>query len=251
MTIDEILNEDVFIEQAKQKAANAIKKQSEYNEYCRVKNLKPSERLEENMKYINTSVLNKMLWEEFDFDVFKKKIAVDSMYFNCLMENIDPSNKHVLNGMMNQYFKNICAIYKEVDLKPAFYKNVDQTILSESVEDSSLKIKGVINEFLNTNFYKKSPSKQVETLLTESVVNDIKKYVTKGIELEEATKVSTKKELVKKLLTEIAFPFSISTKIRRLQEGSDDTFDTVNLNNLMESFDNKVDKLATIISVAV
>lgn len=251
MTIEEILNEESFVEYAKKSASDAIKKQQEYNEYSRVKNMKASERLEENIKYINTGVLNKMLWEEFDMNIFKNKIAVDSLYLNCLLENIDPSNRDILNEMFSSYFKDICSVYKEIDLKPAFYKNIDQTILNENKEESDTKIKGVINEFLNRNFYKKTPTKKAETLLTESVTNDIKKYVCRGIPLKEATEVSTKKELVKRLLTEIAFPFSISTKIHRLQEGNDETFDCVRLNNLMESFDNKVDKLATIISVAV
>lgn len=250
MLINEILTEEDFVEHARKVASESIKKQAEFDEFQRLKNRKASERLVENFNYINTGVLNKMIWEEFDFNVFKNKISVDSLYLNCLMENIDSSNREILNEMMSQYFKNICAIYKNIDLQPAFYKNIDQNILNESREDVDLKIRKTINEFLNTNFYKKGPSKQFE-LLTENVISDIKKYVVKGIELKEATEVSTKKELIKRLLTEIAFPFSIKMKIKRLQEGNDDTFDTVELNDLMENFENKVDKLATIISVAV
>ena len=175
------------------------------------------------------------------------------MYLEQLFQKMDDQYSEPIHEALSKYFKNIREIYEFVNIKPEIYGvNIDFTILEESTEKKNEKMSNVIYEFLDRNFYSLSPEKRQDKYLENSKELS-KKLISEGTKPEEALEFSIKTLIMDDLITKIAFPFSVWSRIKYLTESADYgiVFDQGALINLVDSFEEKTNSLAKIVSTVI
>lgn len=193
------------------------------------------------------------LFEEYESGTFEKKLKVDLMYYNQLLENLDENIKPQVEKLFSNMYKTVNSIYEFINIKPEIYGNgVNETILEDSYEHSRKKVSKVIYEYLDRSFYSLELEKRKDLYL-EGSMETAKKLITEGNDIEESIAFSVKTLVMEGLLKKIAFPFTINSRINYLLEDESYAviFEQDKLRELVDSFNNQVKKASKIISVCV
>lgn len=204
----------------------------------------------ENWKKVDKG---RRLFEEYESGTFEKKLKIDLMYYNQLLENLDENIKPQVEKLFSNMYKTVNAIYEFINIKPEIYGNgVNETILEDSYEHSRKKVSKVIYEYLDRSFYSLEPEKRKEIYL-ENSMETAKKLITEGNDIEESIAFSVKTLVMEGLLKKISFPFTINSRINYLLEDESYAviFEQDKLRKLVDSFDSQVKKASKIISACV
>lgn len=193
------------------------------------------------------------LFEAYDMLFWEGKVKVDMLYFDQLLQKLEESDD--IYKALGTYFKNIREIYEFVNLKPEIYgksKGIDFAILEESNEMRKQKLSKVIFEYLDNSFYSLSPEQRQDRYL-ESSKELSKTLISEGVNPDEAIAFSTKVSIIENLLTKVAFPFSVGSRINFLMESEDYrvVFDQAALVDLMDSFRTKVHLLSKVVAAVI
>jgi hypothetical protein len=234
--------------QIMQETKGALSKIKEYN-----KSNPKIDLLTEMHTIIKRADKGKDFFEPYDITACETKMKVDLMYYNQLMQNLDESITFNVEKAISTLYRNIKDIYEFINIKPEIYgKNINETILEDSVENSHRKLSKVIFEFLDKQFYSLDPKDRVTKYLEES--RDLsKKLISEGTAPEDAIAFSVKAVVMESLLTKVAFPFSAWGRIQHLTESVEygKVFDQPKLLDLVESFKNKVFSMSKIVSTTI
>jgi len=190
-------------------------------------------------------------FEPYDALLWEGKVKVDMLYFDQFLQKLDESD--ALYAALGSYFKNIRQIYEFVNLKPEIYgKGLTFEILEKSNEVQRQALSTIIYEYFDKNFYSLSPDQRSHRYL-ETSREFAKTLISEGANPEEAITFSTKSNIVESLLTKIAFPFAVKSRIDYLLESADyrKVFDQEALIELVNSFDKKVQAIAKVVAAVV
>jgi len=191
------------------------------------------------------------LYEEYDEVAFERKLRIESLFFEHLFESLDNSELK-LSEALGSFYKTVREIYEMINIEPESFKQLNQSILTESISDQHDIFTKLITEHLESKFFSLSAEKRTAKYLNES-----KEYATKliseGVEPEEALKHAIKTSVMESLIHDIAFTKPIQYRIKHLLEDEDygKVFDQDQLANLWGTFKNKAHNLSRIVSLAV
>jgi len=192
-------------------------------------------------------------FEQYDALIWEGKVKVDMLYYDQLFQKLDESQIIPLQDALGAYFKNIRQIYEYVNLKPEIYGNgVNETILEMSNEQCRQKLSNVIYEYLDKNFYVLNIDARQSKYLGESR-ELAKTLISEGVDPDEAITFAVKTAVMENLITKIAFPFSVWSRIKYLTESNDyrEVFDQDSLINLVETFENKVHSISKVVAAVI
>lgn len=192
-------------------------------------------------------------FEPYDSLIWEGKVKVDMLYYDQLLQKLDESIIESLQSALGNYFKNIRQIYEHVNLKPEVYgKGINETILEMSNEQCQQKLSEVIYEYLDKNFYNLNVDVRKSKYQEESR-ELAKTLISEGVDPDEAITFSVKTAVMETLLTKIAFPFSVWSRIKYLSDSNDykQVFDQETLINLVEGFENKVHSISKVVAAVI
>lgn len=193
-----------------------------------------------------------LVFQEFDESKFNEKIKLDTVIYNKLFENVDSVSKESVSQLISEMVTTVRDIYKFINIEPKLlgFKNIDsgesQTVL---VNEAS----NIINNYFNREYYSLSRSEK-DHKYKESVINLARTIVVEeSVDPKDALTHSYKAVVVENLIHSVNFPYIIKHKINEVFEDNlyNDFFDVDELSKLMESFNDKVKKLARIASVVI
>lgn len=210
----------------------------------------PLKVLSENLQNI---YMGQDFFDPYDGLVWEGKVKVDMLYYDQLLQKLDEASVESLQTALGSYFRNIRQIYEFVNLKPEVYgKGIDFTILEMSNEQCKQKLSNVIYEYLDNNFYKLQPELRQMKYQEESR-ELAKTLISEGVDAEEAISFAIKTTVMENLLTKIAFPFAVWSRIQYLTESDDyrEVFDQDSLIGLVESFKEKTHAMAKIVAAVI
>lgn len=190
------------------------------------------------------------LYESYDPAKFETKARVDLLFFEHLFQNL-PNIKY-MEEMVGNLYRTVKTLYEVVNMKPENYKGLSSNILVESVDNQKKAFSKIISEHINNKYYKYDSKTRQEKYLEES-----QEYATylieKGMESEEAIKLSVKACLMESLLKNIAMPNFVQKRIKYLCEDADygKVFDQEYLKNLWTSFNTQIKDMSKIFAAAI
>ena len=144
-------------------------------------------------------------------------------------------------------------IYEFINIQPEVYgQNIGFDILEESDEVIKRRLSNVIYETLDKYFFSLSIDERKNRYLEES--RELSKELIKdGATPDDAITFAVKTVVMETILTDIAFPFSVATRISTLMESSDyaEIFDQDKLIDLVNVFETKIYNIAKIICTVI
>jgi hypothetical protein len=195
----------------------------------------------------------KAYYKEYDQQVFEHKATVDLFYYSLLLKNLDEQYSDPVHKKLTETYKVVKAIYEFVNLQPEFFgKGINGKILEESIDNTNKKLKEVLLETIDKQFYQLTPEQRTrkygakakrlaETILTEN--DDIK----------ESIQYSIKTCIVEDLLLKIAFPKTTWNRVQYLVESEQfgKVFDQQKLIELTEELEQDINILAKYICTCI
>lgn len=192
------------------------------------------------------------LYEEYDPATFENKLRVDSLFYEHILSKL-PDSVYGLEEAIASYYRTVRNLYEMINIKPASYRALSSNILMESISDQGKKFEQVVMEHLN-NYYYKLPLEKRKTKYLEAAKPFAKDLMeNSGAELDEAIALSVKAVILESLVSNIAIPRSIQSRIKYLCEDADygKVFDQDKLKYLWESFKDKSKNLAKIVAISI
>jgi len=193
----------------------------------------------------------KNLYEEYSETNFNHKSKIDLLYYNQLLENLNPELIDKVSQLLISNIKNIKNIYESINTNSEYFgkHNIDSNILDESIEVQHKAISKTIYEFLNNKFYKLTPEEREKKYLP-LCLEECKSLISEGIESDVATQFSIKRHLITELLDNIAFPAGIKHRLNYLLESKSygQIFDQEKLKELYTTYqllNNDISKVIT------
>ena len=200
---------------------------------------------------LNKASVGSEFFEAYDPLIWEGKVKVDMLYFEQFLQKMEETEN--LTAVLGFYFKNIRQIYEFVNLKPEIYgKGITFELLEKSNEAQQQLLSSVIYEYFDKMFYSLTPEQRTSKYLEKS--RELSKtLISEGVTPEGAIAYSTKVAIVEDLLTKIAFPFAVKSRIDYLIESDDyrKVFDQEALVDLADSFTRKVHNVAKIVAAVV
>jgi hypothetical protein len=210
----------------------------------------PLQMISESLQSVN---MGQNFFEPYDTLIWEGKVRVDMLYYDQLLQKLDETTVIPLQSALGAYFRNIREIYEFVNLRPEVYgKGVDFSILEMNNEQCKMKLSNVIYEYLDNKFYSLTPESRQKKYQDQSHELS-KQLISEGVDADEAISFAIKTTIMEDLLTKIAFPFSVWSRIQYLTESNDyrEVFDQDSLISLVESFKNKVHAMAKIVATVI
>jgi hypothetical protein len=197
--------------------------------------------------------LGRGFYEPFDETIFEGKTAVDLLYYKHLFQNLDESYCKDVHELLAQTYRSVKEIYEFVNIKPETYgKDINTSILENSVEQVEKKLSKVLNETINNTFYKLTPEQRSNKYSTRSLPL-AKKLITEQNDPEESLQYSIKTCVMEDILTKIAFPGANWLRIKHLTESEDFglVFDQQKLVEIVENFEKQINRLSKYLAACV
>ncbi|MFW6247163.1 MAG: hypothetical protein ACOC22_03275 [bacterium] len=239
---------------------------NEHNEYYDImeETRKTYEKIQEDKKHKSRDLLlehkenwsrvdkGKDLFEEYDPEFFEKKMQVDMLFYEQLLEKLDENNKESVEELCGLLYKKVNKIYEFINVNPELYGGLTENIIEESVESKYKTVSKLIYEYLDNNFYNLSTEKRKEAFF-EASKEYAKKLIAEGNDINESIEYGTKVCVMEGLINKIAFPFAVNSRINYLLQDSDygAVFDQEELRDLVESFHKTSNNLARVIAACV
>ena len=218
------------------------------------KKFKSKDLLEEISESLETFDSGKDMYESYDIIDFEGKSNVDMLYYDQLLNKIEESEQiESIQTLLIDLTKNVKEVYEITNLKPEIYgRNIEISILEDSIETRSSKLSKRIYEYLDRHFYKLNPKQRKEKYFNESKVIS-KKLITEGVKPEEAIEYSVKTVVMENFLTNIAFPFSIWSRINYLTECKmySKVFDQQRLIETVDKAKDSIKRVAKIVAAVI
>ena len=136
------------------------------------KKFKSKDLLEEISESLETFDSGKDMYESYDIIDFEGKSNVDMLYYDQLLNKIEESEQiESIQTLLIDLTKNVKEVYEITNLKPEIYgRNIEISILEDSIETRSSKLSKRIYEYLDRHFYKLNPKQRKEKYFNESKV---------------------------------------------------------------------------------
>ena len=193
------------------------------------------------------------LFESYDRNSYKEKMKVDILFYEHLLKNLDSNYVKPVEDSLDSLYFSIRELYEFVNIKPqVFGKGINVNILNESISSANNKIHNAIYEHLDKTFYSLTPEQRcykyydIQKPLSFQLINE-------GTNVEDSITFAIKTTITEGLLKDIAFPFSVWSRITYLAEDADYSklFDRNKLLNLIENYLTKTHNLAKIIATCI
>ena len=190
------------------------------------------------------------LYEAYDPAKFETKTRVDLLFFEHLCQAL-PEIQNV-DKLIAGYYKTAKALYEMVNRKPLNHKMLGTGLLTESHEKQEETFAKILSEHMNNFYYRLAPEKRKEQYLSESQ-EYASTLIEKGMETDEAIRMSVKACLMESLIRNIAIPKSVQKYIKYLCEDEDygKVFDQDQLKALWETFNRQTKNMSKIFAAAV
>lgn len=224
--------------------------QEELEKIREYKNKKSIDKLKEIYESCKKYDFGSILYEQYDDLTFINKKNIDKMYYNILLTNLPNTMIESVDNAIELLYTTIEKIYEHINVKPELYgKDITFDLINESIVDSTEKIKSSINSFMKSNYYDLS-SQERENRYYEKHKQFAKQLIDENINIQEAIELSIKTNIIETLARNIAFPFSIWTRINHLMESHEYgiVFDQDELSDLVSVFENKLFNISKIIA---
>lgn len=224
--------------------------QEELEKIREYKNKKSIDKLREIYESCKKYDFGSELYEQYDDLTFVNKKNIDKMYYNILLTNLPNTMIESVDNAIESLYDTIEKIHEHINVKPELYgKNITFDLINESIVDSTEKIKSSINNFMKSNYYDLSPQER-ENRYYEKHKQFAKQLIDENINIQEAIELSIKTNIIETLTRNIAFPFSIWTRINHLMESHEYgiVFDQDELSDLVSVFENKLFNISKIIA---
>lgn len=195
----------------------------------------------------------KNLYEPYDDSIFESKVAIDLLYYKHLLNNLDESYYKDVHELLAQTYRSVKEIYEFVNIKPLIFgKDVDKTILENSIDEVDKKLSVVLNEVINTSFYNLTPDQRSEKY-GDRAIPLAKKLVSENNDMDESLQFSVKTCILEDVLVKIAFPGSNWLRVKHLSESEDFglVFDQQKLIDIVENFQKQASRLSKYLAVCV
>jgi hypothetical protein len=239
-----------------------FEKEKEYSEIARLALIKEQE-FKHNNKKINIlheaneklkkADFGKNLYRPYDELTFESKVTVDLLYYKHLLRNLDESYYKDVHELLAQTYRTVKDIYEFVNIEPEIFgRNIDKTILEQSIEKVEKKLSDVLTEVVNTSFYDLSAEKRAEKYSSRSLPL-AKRLINENNNPEESLKFSIKTCVMEDILTKIAFPKSNWLRVKYLSESEDFglIFDQQKLIGIVETFEKQINKMSKYLAACV
>lgn len=215
------------------------------------KNKEKPKTLEEQATEIKKKFRKSMnLYEEYDPAKFETKTRIDLLFFEHLCQGLPEVQR--IDTLVSNYYKTARALYEMVNRKPLNHKMLGTSLLTESHEKQEETFAKILSEHMNNFYYRLSPEKRREQYLSESQ-DYASTLIEKGMETDDAIRMSVKACLMESLIRNIAIPKSVQKYIKYLCEDEDygKVFDQDRLKALWESFNHQTKNMSKIFAAAV
>jgi len=192
-------------------------------------------------------------FEEYTSEIFENKMKIDLLYMDQLLQKLDNQQISEVEKLIGSIYKDVKPIYEIMNVKPEIYgKNINEALINESTELISTHLSKNINSFLAKNYYD-LPKEKKESLYYEKVKEESINLINENYNPKEIIEYSMKKCLMKDLVENICFPFSVRCRLDYLLEDDafGDIFDQEALQNHYDSFHNKLKNLSRIVAACV
>ena len=190
------------------------------------------------------------LYEAYDPAKFETKTRVDLLFFEHLCQGLPEVQK--IDTLVTNYYKTTRALYEMVNRKPLNHKMLGTSLLTESHEKQEETFAKILSEHMNNFYYRLAPEKRREQYLSESQ-EYASTLIEKGMETDDAIRMSVKACLMESLIRNIAIPKSVQKYIKYLCEDEEygKVFDQDQLKALWESFNRQTKNMSKIFAAAV
>ena len=235
-------HEKVFFE-----ARNTILEEKHFN------NLSKKNLLDEIADQYNHKDKGENFYDPFDSVVCEGKLKIDMLYYQQLMENLDPQFVPHVESLLVDICKNVKDIYEFINIKPEIYgRNINFNLFNESIGEINKQLSKTIFESLDAMFYRLTPQQRVDKYKEKSE-DTIKFLINEGSDPNSAIVFGIKTTIMENLLTKISFPFTCWTRVKYLSESQDYglVFDQEQLNEIIDAFETKIKKMAKIVATCV
>jgi hypothetical protein len=219
----------------------------------RIRNTRELSELEETRKHTVKTNFSKSILEEFDNDMFNKKIKFDTAYYNVLLNRLEEDQSSNIQILLGDLLKTTRQIYEHINIKPKIYAINRLVTLNESDEVIYETASRVISDYVNINYYKLTNDEK-HARYFESVKLQAKELIiNENVTTNDAVEYSMKIAVVQSLLETINFPMVIKNEIEKslISEEYGDMFEQEELNTIWNDFKNKSLNIAKIISAIV
>lgn len=209
--------------------------------------------LTEAAEKLKTADYGKNLYEPYDELVFESKVAIDLLYYKHLLRNLDESYHKDVHELIGQTYRSVKEIYEFVNIKPQIFgKNINKSILENSIEDVSKKLTIALNEVLDSSFYNLTPEQRTSKY-SDRAMPLAKKLITEQNDPEESIQYSIKTCVLEDVMKKIAFPGANWLRVKYLSESEDFglIFDQQKLVEIVENFESKIKRLSKYLAACV
>ncbi len=172
------------------------------------------------------------------------------MYYYVLLIKLYNNLLEWTEQIFKSLYDTVNKIYEHINIVPELYgNNIKYDIINESISNSNLKIKDVLNAYFKANFYNLSVEDR-EKRFFENHKELAKNLIHENINEKEAIKFSVVTRIVEGLLRSIAFPFSSWSRINYLLENSEYgvVFDQDVLSDHVDIFEKKLFNMSKIVA---
>lgn len=206
--------------------------------------------ISQKMKHVD---YGKNLYKPYDNGIFEGKVAIDLLYYKHMLKNLDESYCKDVHELIAQTYRTVKEIYEFVNIEPCIFgKDIDSTILENSIDDVNKKLNVVLNEVINTAFYNLTPEQRTNKY-SDRALPLAKKLITEHNDPEESLQYSIKTCILEDILKKIAFPGSNWLRVKHLTESEDFglIFDQQKLVEIVENFEKQTNRLSKYLAACV
>jgi len=237
----------------KEKDVSEIARQALLNEKAYNDQNKSVDLLFEVSQKMKNADYAKNLYQPYDDSIFEGKVAIDLLYYKHLLRNLDETYYKDVHELLAQTYRSVKEIYEFVNIKPEIFgKDINATILENSIEDVSNKLNVVMNEVLDNTFYNLTPDQRSKKY-SDRALPLAKKLITEHNDPEESLQYSIKTCVLEDILTKVAFPGSNWLRVKHLTESEDFglIFDQQKLVEIVENFEKQINRLSKYLAACV
>ena len=237
----------------KEKDVSEIARQALLNEKAYNDQNKSVDLLFEVSQKMKNADYAKNLYQPYDDSIFEGKVAIDLLYYKHLLRNLDETYYKDVHELLAQTYRSVKEIYEFVNIKPEIFgKDINATILENSIEDVSNKLNVVMNEVLDNTFYNLTPDQRSKKY-SDRALPLAKKLITEHNDPEESLQYSIKTCVLEDILTKVAFPGSNWLRVKHLTESEDFglIFDQQKLVEIVENFEKQNNRLSKYLAACV
>jgi hypothetical protein len=188
---------------------------------------------------------------EFNEDDFMNKRKIDNLYFERLTNKLSDDLKSVFTEHLDTLNRTVRAIYQEVNYSPKAYKEFCFDNFTESENELEGKIKGIIESYVQDNYYK-VPQEEFEEAHFSEVNNFASTLIQEsGVDHITAVKTASLQPVVESLLKTICFPKDAYEHVigELSNEAYAEAFDSQKLYSLWDTFNEQIHNMSKLVTL--